>query len=196
MGWECRNRFNEIGYMNVDWIRLAHDWVKWKALIRMVMNLRVPYNVGDFVANLMSGCITRRAVLRVLGVTSHKITTSTHHPKCSLSPFCSRCTLAPSRHFVCLSTAKLQHYELCQGAVVSPDPSPHVKYEWPRCCCTPEHPNTRLPLSCRSEILHWSLRRSASRTLVNVSNLRRWHYNTLWLFAHIMRECAIWLGQS
>ena len=140
--------------MKVDWIRLAHDWVKWKALIRTVMNLRVLQNVGDFVASLRPGRITRWAVLSVLGVTSLNCKTphSQNHyirpsPNKQSVSFCSRCTVAPSRHFACLSTAKWQHYELCQGAAASPDPLLHVKYEWLRCSCTSEHPNTWTPAS-------------------------------------------------
>jgi hypothetical protein len=32
----------EIGMNFVDWIRLAHDRCRWRALVSMVMNLRVP----------------------------------------------------------------------------------------------------------------------------------------------------------
>jgi hypothetical protein len=32
----------EIGWGGVDWIGLAHDRDKWRALVNAVMNLRVP----------------------------------------------------------------------------------------------------------------------------------------------------------
>jgi hypothetical protein len=32
----------EIGWDGVDWIDLAQDRDKWRALVKMVMNLRVP----------------------------------------------------------------------------------------------------------------------------------------------------------
>jgi hypothetical protein len=32
----------EIGWDGMDGIDLAQDWDKWKALVKMVMNLRVP----------------------------------------------------------------------------------------------------------------------------------------------------------
>jgi hypothetical protein len=32
----------EIGWDGVDWIDMAQDRVQWRALVNMVMNLRVP----------------------------------------------------------------------------------------------------------------------------------------------------------
>ena len=31
-----------MGYENMDWIDLAHDWDRWRAVVNEVMNLRVP----------------------------------------------------------------------------------------------------------------------------------------------------------
>jgi hypothetical protein len=42
----------EIGLGELDWIGLAQDRYKWKALRNSVMNHRVLYNAG----NLPSGC--------------------------------------------------------------------------------------------------------------------------------------------
>jgi hypothetical protein len=43
----CRRMHNimmdlgEVGWGNVDWIGLAQDWDKWRALVNSAMNLRV-----------------------------------------------------------------------------------------------------------------------------------------------------------
>jgi hypothetical protein len=44
----------EIGLSVVDWIGLAQDRYRWKALVNVVMNLRVPQNAGK----LPNGCTT------------------------------------------------------------------------------------------------------------------------------------------
>jgi hypothetical protein len=36
----------EVGWGDVDWIDLAQDRDKWRALVNSVMNLQVPYNAG------------------------------------------------------------------------------------------------------------------------------------------------------
>jgi hypothetical protein len=36
----------EIGWGGVDWIGLAQDRDKWRALVNAIMNLWVPYNAG------------------------------------------------------------------------------------------------------------------------------------------------------
>jgi hypothetical protein len=42
----------EVGCGVADWIDLALDRDRWRALVYMVMNLRVPYNAGNFLSSL------------------------------------------------------------------------------------------------------------------------------------------------
>jgi hypothetical protein len=40
----------------IDWIDLAQDWDRWRAIVNTMMNLQVPYNAGNFLNNL--GCFS------------------------------------------------------------------------------------------------------------------------------------------
>jgi hypothetical protein len=51
----------EIEWDGMDWIYLAQDRIKWRALVNKIMNLRVPQNVGKFLRRCTIG---RRAQLR------------------------------------------------------------------------------------------------------------------------------------
>ena len=45
--WNFRKWYME----GVDWIELAEVWDSWRTLVNAVMNLRVPYNVGNFLSS-------------------------------------------------------------------------------------------------------------------------------------------------
>jgi hypothetical protein len=41
----------EIRWEIVEWIHLIQDGNKWQAVVNTVMNLRVPYKVGNFLTS-------------------------------------------------------------------------------------------------------------------------------------------------
>jgi hypothetical protein len=51
----------EVGWDGMDWIALAHDRDRWRALVNAVMNLRVPLNAGKFSSSFTIGSFSRRA---------------------------------------------------------------------------------------------------------------------------------------
>jgi hypothetical protein len=48
----------------MDWIDVTHDRGQWRALVNTVMNLRVPYNFGEFCSNSKSYGFSRISQLR------------------------------------------------------------------------------------------------------------------------------------
>jgi hypothetical protein len=45
----------------MDWIDLIQDENQWRALVIMVMNLWVPYNIRKFLSAYVTGGFSRRA---------------------------------------------------------------------------------------------------------------------------------------
>jgi hypothetical protein len=54
----------EVGCGEMDWIDLAQERERWRALVNAVMNIRVPYNAGNF----LTSCEQLRTLL--LGISN------------------------------------------------------------------------------------------------------------------------------
>jgi hypothetical protein len=51
----------EIGWGGVDWIGLAQDRDKWRALVNLMMTLQVPYNAGKPLSGFSTGGLSSSA---------------------------------------------------------------------------------------------------------------------------------------
>ena len=51
--WEDNIKMDlkEIGCGGMDWIDLAQDRDRYRALVKAIMNFQVPYNVGNFLTS-------------------------------------------------------------------------------------------------------------------------------------------------
>jgi hypothetical protein len=47
----------------MDWIDMAQVRDRWRALVKAVMNLRVPFNAENFYTSLKTGSLSRRSLL-------------------------------------------------------------------------------------------------------------------------------------
>ena len=51
-GWIILKRiFEKWDERGMDWIDLAQDRDRWRAVVNVVMNLRLPYNAGNFLTS-------------------------------------------------------------------------------------------------------------------------------------------------
>ena len=57
-----RMDLQEVGYGYMDWIRLAQDRDRWRRLVSAVMNLRVPWNAGNFLTSCKPVSFSRRTL--------------------------------------------------------------------------------------------------------------------------------------
>jgi hypothetical protein len=51
MGYNIKTDLEEVGWGGMDWNDLAQNGNRWRALVNAVMNLRVPYNTGNFLTD-------------------------------------------------------------------------------------------------------------------------------------------------
>jgi hypothetical protein len=58
-----RMDLGEVGWGDMDWIGLAQDRVRWRALMNSVLNLRVPKNDGKLLSVLTTGGLSNGAQL-------------------------------------------------------------------------------------------------------------------------------------
>jgi hypothetical protein len=51
----------------MDWIDMAQDRDRWRALVSAVMNLRDPWNAGNFLTSWWPASFSRRTLLHGVG---------------------------------------------------------------------------------------------------------------------------------
>jgi hypothetical protein len=58
-----RMDLGEVGWGDVDWIGLAQDRNRWRALVNSVLNLRVPWNAGKLSSGITTVGLSNSAQL-------------------------------------------------------------------------------------------------------------------------------------
>jgi hypothetical protein len=61
---EREEPLQEVGWGGMDWIDMAQDRDKWRALLSAVMNLWIPQNAGNFLTSWRPVSFSRRTLLR------------------------------------------------------------------------------------------------------------------------------------
>jgi hypothetical protein len=56
----------EVEWGDVDWIGLAKDKNRWRALVNSVLNLRVPWNAGKLSSGLTFSDLSSSAQLHIV----------------------------------------------------------------------------------------------------------------------------------
>jgi hypothetical protein len=56
----------EVGWGDVDWIDLAQDRNRWRAVVNSVLNLRVPRNAGKLSSGLTSSGLSSSVQLHIV----------------------------------------------------------------------------------------------------------------------------------
>ena len=59
-----RTDLQDVGCGYMDWIGLAQDRDRWRTLVTAVMNLRVPWNAGNFLTRYKPVSFSRRSLHR------------------------------------------------------------------------------------------------------------------------------------
>ena len=74
-----RMNLQEVGCGYMDWIGLAQDGDRWRTRVSAVMNLRVPWNAGNFLTSCKPVSFSRRTLHHAVSkyITSRLITMST-----------------------------------------------------------------------------------------------------------------------
>jgi hypothetical protein len=56
----------DVGWGDVDWIGLAKDRDRWRALVNSVLNLRVPRNAGKLLSGVASSGLSSSVQLHIV----------------------------------------------------------------------------------------------------------------------------------